>query len=160
MRMKQNWRKAVREVVDGNGWDDEQQREKMGKVTEARGKGQRVILKVSSLLPFFSLCLQSDSHLPHPMTAPPPPRTSPSSPSLGIHPIPPRIPPSPPLHRPQPLSPRSSRRQFHARSLVNRHSSTLTLGHYDFKRSGIIGLGHELGAMEFDGVLGLGLWGR
>jgi hypothetical protein len=48
--MKQSWRKVVREVVDGKGWADEegeqQQRDKMGKVTEARGKARRVILKV------------------------------------------------------------------------------------------------------------------
>ncbi|ORY54283.1 sterol-sensing domain of SREBP cleavage-activation-domain-containing protein [Leucosporidium creatinivorum] len=58
-RMKQSWRRAVREVVDGKGWEREgieKPREKMGKVTEARGKGRRVILK----------------HLPHLIPAPHP----------------------------------------------------------------------------------------
>lgn len=39
------WRRAVRDVIGGKGWESE--REPIGKVGEGRGQGRRIVLKVS-----------------------------------------------------------------------------------------------------------------
>ena len=60
---KKAWRRAVREVVSGKGWPEEE-RDPMGKVGEGRGLGRRIVLKVRN---FLSSSIYSDvsQHLPH-----------------------------------------------------------------------------------------------
>ena len=62
---KKAWRRAVREVVSGNGWSEE--RDPMGKVGEGRGLGRRIVLKVSAIFSarFTRILTRFSQHLPH-----------------------------------------------------------------------------------------------